>query len=214
LKLDLNYKGNKGFRLLNIYERLNKGEFVEKEQLARGFGVTPKTIQRDISDLRAYLAETHFSDSEVAIKYDKKTNSYYLIKLEREWLTSKEAMVLCKILLGSRALNKEELNMLIDKILIQVAPLQRKHIEDIIKNEQHHYVELQHGKHLLSRIWKLSQLISKNQVTQFNYTRQDGLISKKSKSRGYNVFRVLLLSYCLYRRYTTGVSYHISYRSY
>ena len=58
----LDYKGNKGFRLLNIYERLNKGEVVNKETLADDFGVSLKTIQRDIDDLRAYLAETHFTE--------------------------------------------------------------------------------------------------------------------------------------------------------
>ena len=30
----INYNGNKGFRLLSIYERLNKGETVDKAQLA------------------------------------------------------------------------------------------------------------------------------------------------------------------------------------
>ena len=48
------FKENKGFRLLNIYERLNKGETVNKEKLAGEFGVSPKTIQRDLDDLRAH----------------------------------------------------------------------------------------------------------------------------------------------------------------
>ncbi len=40
----MNYKSNKGFRLLNIYERLNKGEMIDKANLATDFGVTQKTI--------------------------------------------------------------------------------------------------------------------------------------------------------------------------
>ena len=66
--MQLDYKGNKGFRLLNIYERLNKGETVSKETLASDFGVSAKTIQRDIDDLRAYLAETHFDEYDTSIK--------------------------------------------------------------------------------------------------------------------------------------------------
>ena len=81
MKIGINYKGNKSFRLLNIYERLNKGELVKKGQLAEYFGVTPKTIQRDIDDLRAYLAETHFSETEVKIKYDKDRNGIILFAL-------------------------------------------------------------------------------------------------------------------------------------
>jgi transcriptional antiterminator len=90
LNLEIDYNGNKGFRLLNIYERFNKGEILEKAELAEQFGVTQKTIQRDIDDLRAYIAEIHFAENEVAIKYDKIRNGYYLIHYEREWLTSEE----------------------------------------------------------------------------------------------------------------------------
>ena len=63
LNLGIDYNGNKGFRLLSIYERLNKGEIIEKAQLAEYFGVTQKTIQRDIDDLHAYIAEVHFAES-------------------------------------------------------------------------------------------------------------------------------------------------------
>ncbi|MGN7402702.1 helix-turn-helix transcriptional regulator [Cytobacillus praedii] len=173
--LGINYNGNKGFRLLNIYERLNKGEILEKAKLSKYFGVTPKTIQRDIDDLRVYLAETHFSESELEIKYDRVKNGYYLVRFEREWLTNEEVMALCKILLESRAFCKEELESLINKLLIQVVPNDRKMVENIIKSERHHYVPLQHGKYLLSIMWELSQLVTKSEIAQFIYTRQDGV---------------------------------------
>ncbi len=175
LNLGIDYNGNKGFRLLSIYERLNKGEIIEKAQLAEYFGVTQKTIQRDIDDLRAYIAEVHFAESEVAIKYDKVKKGYYLVRFEREWLTNEEVISLCKILLESRAFCKEELNSLISKLLTQVVPNYRKKIEDMIRNEQHHYVPLQHGKHLFSILWELSQLITNSELTRFTYTRQDGV---------------------------------------
>ena len=35
-----NYSGNKGFRLLNIYERMNKGERICKSELAESFNVS------------------------------------------------------------------------------------------------------------------------------------------------------------------------------
>lgn len=129
LNLGIDYNGNKGFRLLSIYERLNKGEIIEKAQLAEYFGVTQKTIQRDIDDLRAYIAEVHFAESEVAIKYDKVKKGYYLVRFEREWLTNEEVISLCKILLESRAFCKEELNSLISKLLTQVVPNDRKKLK-------------------------------------------------------------------------------------
>ncbi len=194
VNFSINYNGNKGFRLLNIYERLNKGETVDKAQLAELFGVTQKTIQRDIDDLRAYLAETHFTENKVAIKYDKSRNVYYLVRYEREWLTNREVMALCKILLESRAFCKEELNSLISKLLMQVVPNDRKQIENIIRSEQHHYVSLKHGKTLLSILWELSQYVINNEVIQFDYTRQDG----KSKERLVKPVAIMFSEYYFY----------------
>lgn len=171
----LDYNGNKGFRLLSIYERLNKGELLNKTQLSNDFNVTLKTIQRDIDDLRAYLAETHFSEGEVSIKYDKGRNGYYLVRLEREWLTNEEVLALCKIILESRAFNKTEMNALLKKLLAQVVPYDKKTVNGIIQSEKHCYVQPKHNKNLLKPIWQLTEYISKNEVIDFKYTRKDGV---------------------------------------
>ncbi|MCM1061221.1 MAG: WYL domain-containing protein [Eubacterium sp.] len=175
----LDYKGNKGFRLLNIYERLNKGETVTKEALANDFGVSLKTIQRDIDDLRAYLAEAHFMEYDTCIKYSKAKNGYYLVRQEREWFTNEEVLALCKILLESRAFCKEEMSNIINKVLMQSAPNDRKRIEDIIRCEFHSYIPLQHGKPLMNILWKISDIIRSQKVIRFKYERQDKKIKQK-----------------------------------
>lgn len=171
----MDYNGNKGFRLLAMYERLNKGEMLFKTQLANEFCVTEKTIQRDIDDLRAYLIEEHFSEIETAIKYDKVKNGYYLVRFEREWLTNEEVLAMCKILLESRALKKEEISVLISKLMSQVSPADKNKVEEIIKSELFNYVPLRHNKPLLSPIWELSQYIVKKEVVNFSYIRKDGI---------------------------------------
>ena len=175
----MDFSLNKSFRLLNIYERLNKGESLYKEQLANDFGVSSKTVQRDIDELRAYLAETHFSEAETSIKYDKAKNCYSLIRLEREWMTNEEALALCKILLESRAFCKEELSHLIDKLIAQISPNDRRIAENIIRNEYFYYVPLRHEKKLLNPIWTLSQHITQQEIISFKYQRQDGKQSTK-----------------------------------
>lgn len=174
----MDYKGNKGFRLLSIYERLHKGELVVKERLAKEYNVTEKTIQRDIDDLRAYLADAHFSEIETAIKYDKTKNGYHLIRFEREWLTNQEVLALCKILLESRALHKEELTALVSKLMTQVTPSDKCSVEEIIRNELYNYVPLRHGKKLLALIWELSQFIINSEIVEFSYIRQDNVAKK------------------------------------
>lgn len=175
----LNFGSNKSFRLINIYERLNKGEILNKNKIAEIFGVTPKTIQRDIDDLRAYLAETQYNESDVAIKYSRVQDGYYLIKLEREWLVNQEVIAILKIILESRAFCKKELEVLINKLLAQVTPNDRKIVEKIIKSEQTQYIQLQHGKEILNILWKLSQMTTDNKIITFTYTNLEGKSNKR-----------------------------------
>lgn len=176
----LDYKGNKGFRLLNIYERLNKGETVNKESLANDFGVSLKTIQRDIDDLRAYLTEAHFAEPEATVKYDKAKNGYYLVRLEREWMTNEEVLAVCKILLESRAFCQSEMTALINKITAQSTPGDRKQIEDIIRGEYRSYIPLRHNKPLLALLWEISGYIRGQKIITFGYERQDKKVSAKT----------------------------------
>lgn len=189
---------NKGFRLLNIYERLNKGERISKEQLAKEFGVSAKSIQRDIDDLRAYILETHYDELDATIKYDKANNCYYLVRLEREWLTNEEALAMCKILLESRAFNKNELTQLIDKLIMQISPSDRAIAKQIIKSEMFNYVPLQHNKPMLDPIWKLSKYITEQRIITFDYIRQDEKQTRKEVkpvSIMFNEFYFYLIAY-------------------
>ncbi len=171
----LDFGGNKGFRLLSMYETLNKGEDISKSDLAQQYSVSEKTIGRDIDELRSYLAETHQYEKEVAIKYDKSRNVYTLVRFQREWLTNQEVLAVCKVLLESRAFNKSELNGLLDKLLSQVTPTRRELAEKIILNEKFHYTPLAHGKALISSIWELSNFISQQELIEISYTRKDGV---------------------------------------
>lgn len=174
------FNSDKCFRLLNIFERLNRGESLSKDNLASDFNVSLKTIQRDIDDIRAYFSETRFSESEISIKYDKVKNSYYLVRLEREWMTNEEALSICKILLESRAFTKNEIINLTDKLIMQISPADRNVIREIIGSELVNYVPLQHGKPLMNTIWEISKHITSQNIISFRYTRQDGTSSIKS----------------------------------
>lgn len=52
----LDYNGDRGLRMLDIFERLNKGERISKRDLTVYYGVGEKTIQRDIEDIFAIIS--------------------------------------------------------------------------------------------------------------------------------------------------------------
>lgn len=144
--MEIDFKENKGFRLLQLYERLSRGEVVCKAELAQKFAVTDKTIQRDIEELRAYLAETRTDEGEASIVYERSRGGYLLTHAASEWLTNEDVLAVCKILLESRAFCKEELDALLKKLLRQTAPQDRAQVRKLILSEQHYYVPLRHGK--------------------------------------------------------------------
>lgn len=172
--MGIDFKENKGFRLLQLYERLSRGEVVRKAELAQKFAVTDKTIQRDIEELRSYLAETRTDEGEASIVYERSHGGYLLSHAASEWLTNEDVLAVCKILLESRAFCKEELDALLKKLLRQTAPQDRAQVRKMILSEQHYYVPLRHGKKLLSAIWELSQHMTAQHTIRIVYCRQDG----------------------------------------
>ena len=49
----------KTFRLLSIADQLRAGGTLKKSDLAQRFHVTDRSIQRDLEDLRCFIAERH-----------------------------------------------------------------------------------------------------------------------------------------------------------
>ena len=75
----------KSFRLLNMYEKLNRGDIINKKQFAAEFEISEKSVQRDIDDLRAYLCETYENGDDITIEYDHNKGGYRLIKQDRDF---------------------------------------------------------------------------------------------------------------------------------
>lgn len=94
---------DKGMRLLYLYQELAEGRGIQKQEAAARFGVNERSIQRDIEDLRNFLAE---QSPPAEIRYIAKDRRYYLISDEQGFLTCGEALAVSKILLESRSMKK------------------------------------------------------------------------------------------------------------
>lgn len=168
----------KGQRLLAIYDRLLRGEVVRKKELALDYGVTEKSIQRDMDELRDFLADADRKGGHAAIRYDRGKKGYELVHSSYEHLDKREILALAKILLESRAFGKEELHGILDKLLSECPPEDRDVVEDIVRNEAFCYVPLKHGRKLLDPLWDLSLFIRGKEIIHFTYRRQDGTVKR------------------------------------
>ena len=169
-------QGFKYYRVLKIYGKLMSGEVVNKTEEARTFGVTERTFQRDIEDLRCFFADDA-DDSGVRkeLVYSRELNGYYLVNRDTSMLNGSEAIALCKILLESRAFTKEEMTPIVNKLLdCCVHPKSRKEAAACISNELCCYIEPNHRKNFIGCISDISKAVSERKQMKIRYLRQDG----------------------------------------
>lgn len=162
----------KSARLLSIYASLNQGVVLSKNELSQRFGVTHRSIQRDIESLRCFLAE---EGSVQDIVYDRKAKGYSLIGNASCYLNNSEVLAVCKILLESRSMVQTEMMPILEKLVACcVPPENQRAVQILLANEKHHYIAPHHSKPVLDKIWGVGQAISRHQVLTLSYEKPTG----------------------------------------
>ena len=159
----------KSERLLQIYTRLVSGEILKKKELAQHFHVTERSIQRDIEALRCFFAEEGLLQDVV---YDKKAHGYRMENPALRTLENSEILAVCKILLESRSMRRDEMFPILDKLIACCVPERnRKAVQELLANEKQHYIEPHHGQPVLNGMWELGQAIQNHQMAEIEYER-------------------------------------------
>lgn len=162
----------KSARLLTIYARLLSGRTLRKAELAAEFGVTQRSIQRDLESLRCFLMEQELPQD---VLYDRAQRGYRLTSAQPKGLTNSEILAVCKILLESRSMIRSEMMPILDKLIDCCVPLEnRKMVQELISNEKHHYVEPHHGVPVLNGLWELGQAVQRHRVMEIEYRKLKG----------------------------------------
>lgn len=175
-------------RILSIYSRLRQGQIIDKGMESDRYGVAPRTIQRDISDIQCFLQTQSFDTGEVhEIVFDRSAGGYRLETKVKKYLEPKEILAICKVLLESRALVKEEMYPIINKLINTCTDEEeKKRLKEHIGNEMHHYVELQHRRRLLDKLWKLESAVKEKRYIEIRYKKlKDSMeVTRKVKPVG------------------------------
>jgi hypothetical protein len=157
-------------RIINLYNRLAEGEVLNKLDEAARFEVNERSIQRDLEDIRAYLANNPESNRELI--YDRTQKGYVLVQNKNKSLTNSEILTVCKILLESRSLTKEEMYPIIDKLLQCCVPYGNyKKVVDLIGNEKFHYLEPHHGKKFVDTMWDIGSAVNEHRFMRIRYKK-------------------------------------------
>ena len=167
----------KDIRLLELYDRLLKNEDIDIKKYAEENKINIRTAERDIKTICNFLAEKDHTK----LVHNSKKKKYQLTYTEDSInLTKSEILAVSKILLASRAFLKDEISLIIDKIVKQCgSENDLKSIQNLLNNEKFHYIELQHKKSFINNIWDLGQAIKNKKRIEISYKKMDGKIVKR-----------------------------------
>ncbi|MBR5800843.1 MAG: WYL domain-containing protein [Lachnospiraceae bacterium] len=163
----------KNNRILAIYSKLMNGQVVNKAELAQIYGVNPKSIQRDLEDIRNFLDNQIVEEGiPNQLIYDHKQKGYRLEQSNHVKLSNDEILAVSKILLDSRAFTKKEMMSILDKLVESCVPKKnQKLVNELIANERFHYIEPHHHKVFMDKMMVLGQAIKESKVIRIKYTK-------------------------------------------
>ncbi|APS26517.1 WYL domain-containing protein [Weissella cibaria] len=156
-------------RPLHLALKLLAGEHIFPEQWAIENDVNIRSVQRDISNIRESLDSTQYP---AKLTSDKPSKSVYLER--KNTFDSPAALTLAKLVLASRAFNKDEMEQLIASILGMMSTDEADQIRTTLRNEQIAYTPVSHHKDLINLVWDISGYIDAKQTIAFTYTNAQG----------------------------------------
>ncbi len=172
-------------RVLGMYSKLMNGYIVNKAEEAQIYGVNERSIQRDIEDIRGYMDTASTEDGIInTVIYDRNAKGYRLEQIYEMKLSNSEILAICKILLDSRAFTKKEMTKLISRLVECCVPkVNRKEVNDLIKNEEYHYIELQHRSEFVDKMWDIGKAIREHNFVDIEYqrTKDKALVKRRIK---------------------------------
>lgn len=170
-------------RVLGLYSKLMNGSIVNKAAEATNYGVNERSIQRDIDDIRNYLDQKGVEDGVFnSIIYDRLEKGYRLEKIYDLKFTNPEILAICKILLDSRAFTKKEMEGMLKKLIDTCVPEDnKKMVKELIRNEEYHYIEPQHGSEFIGKMWDIGQAIRESRYIEIQYQGLQGSTVKTRK---------------------------------
>ena len=191
-------KESKNFRTLEMYVRFCEGKIIKKKIEARKYGVDERSIQRDIDDIRTFIAEQSVSigDSREII-YDRTKKGFIMVGDEPSMMTNSEILAVSKILLESRAFTKRELKIVLDKLVKGCVPFKNmKLVCDLISNEEFHYVELSRKDYIQDKLWEIGVDIHEHNLVSLRYARANA--PRESIKRIVEPISILFAEYYFY----------------
>lgn len=173
-------------RVLTLFWQLYKGTRINKASFCFEMNVAPRTFDRDIEDIRIFLSENYSGQD---IIFDRISNTYYMTGVTNKVLTEVEYTAIIAILLGSRALRRDEMEGFI-RTLGKMTERLGSGTENEIKQMCRQYNGDIHKNAILKMQWDLFQCIKRRLVIRIQYLDESYREGEKAEVVPYRIFFV------------------------
>lgn len=165
-------ENRKSYRMMEIFFRALKGEYISLRELAEEYKVSTKSISRDIAEIQDFLTEHRELMQNAELTYSHKDKAYIL--KSDEFLKNNELFALVKVILGCRCFSKEEVLTLIAKLKEFTTVRDREKLENLIRKEVYHYHEVKSDcKSVIGNLWKIIQAIEDKRTITITYYKMN-----------------------------------------
>ncbi|MFV0559274.1 MAG: helix-turn-helix transcriptional regulator [Enterococcus sp.] len=160
---------NSNQRILNTFFALYQNKSVSADKLSEHYDISLRTTQRDLATIREEIIDHQLP---FKLTYDSFQHTFSLEN--KDQLREEEVLILCKVLLESRSLAKNELELVITHLLSTLSTSSRQRTKNLFSNELLDYYPLQHHVNLLDKIAFFSHYISNRITIHFHYKKNQG----------------------------------------
>jgi len=169
---------DKKHRTLEIFYRFFRGEDISPAKLAIQYGVSTKTITRNLNEIKEFLAENRELVGHTDLEYISAVKAYRL-KFD-EFLSDKELFAIAKIIIGTRAFSENDISLIIAKLKNFVTASDKKRLDEIIRKELYQYSEIKHDcNSVLDNLWQLVSAIYERKEITISYWKKERTLSDK-----------------------------------
>lgn len=164
--------GMKKERILEIFYRLITGTGVSVAELANEYEVTTKSISRDITEIKNFIADHRGLLGNAEILYDSSLKKYFLHI--PQFFETDELFAVLKILIGCRAFSKKTTLEIIYKMKQFTSVKNQKTIDKLISKELYHFNEIKHDcQDLLRNLWNITLCIEQQNEMSISYYKMN-----------------------------------------
>lgn len=149
-------------RVVELLVRLINGDVLNKQEITDDYGISLRTWQRDLAYIREAVSESQIGEVE-------SIDGTYRLARNSEEQDFKNVLAVSNIVLGSRALEKDEMKQVVEFLSDRLSPQMQEEMKKHLVIPTGSYTPLTRPKPLLKMLHDVSNAIINNRKLTFEY---------------------------------------------